>query len=80
MGELSIYSEDEIESLVRKLPTLRKRKNARASLRTQTNKILDEMILVHLDTLREMRSESDSLKRGVYAEISRLERMKHYVR
>jgi|GEM_PF-6126732 len=76
INELQLYSEESIDKLVRKLSTPRKRSNARRKLRAETNKIIDEHLLKKRDLLREMRSEREELKRNIYVDISKLQRMK----
>lgn len=75
IGGLKVYSEDEIEALVRSLPTSRKRINARKRIKEETNKIINSEIQKKKELLRSLRSESESAKRGVYADITKLELM-----
>lgn len=73
---LITFESEAIEHLLWCLKTPQLRINARARIRNMTVISLDNAISVEKDLLRSLRSESDSVKRGVYAEISRLERVK----
>ena len=65
--------------LISLLPTAHKRINARNKFKEMTIKSIDAEILRNRELLRELRSESESAKRGVYQEISRLEATKDAV-
>lgn len=62
--------------LISKLPTSQQRINARKKIKEIAGLSIDAEIEKNREVLRSMRSESEILKRGVYAEISRLERVK----
>lgn len=79
-NNLGIYSTEEIEKLVRKLPTSRKRINARKRIKNMTNAVLDKLIAENKELLRSLRSESEGAKRSVYAKISQYERLKHEIK
>lgn len=70
------FESEAIEHLLRKLPTAQQRINARKKIKEITAKSINQEIEIQRGMLREMRSESESLKRGIYAEISRLEQIK----
>lgn len=70
---LQIYNEEEIERLVRNLPTPKRRINARKRLKAATNALIDSLILEKRELIRSLRSESESVKRPIYAEITQLE-------
>lgn len=75
MNTLDLIAKHEIEALVRRLPTSRKRINARKRIKEETNKIINLEIQKKKELLRSLRSESESAKRGVYADITKLELM-----
>ena len=62
-----------ISALLRRIPTSQKRINARQKFREICCDAIDEAIKKEKDLLRSLRSESESVKRGVYENISRLE-------
>lgn len=59
--------------LINKLPTSQQRINARKKIKEIAIKEFDSEILKKKDRLRELRSESELVKRSTYSEISDLE-------
>ncbi len=73
---LITFESNAIVHLINKLPTSQQRINARNKIKEIATKSLDKEIQIKKDVLRELRSESESVKRNVYAEISKLEQVK----
>lgn len=64
---------DAVAWAISKLPTSQQRINARNKVKEIACKSIDEEILKKKDLLRSLRSESEASKRGIYADISKLE-------
>lgn len=73
---LFTFDTDAVVHLINKLPTAQQRINARKKVKEIASRSIDSEIAKNREVLRSMRSESESLKRGVYAEISKLEQVK----
>lgn len=67
------FESEAIVHLINKLPTSNQRINARKKIKEIAFKSFDAEILRKKEILRELRSESESIKRNIYADISRLE-------
>lgn len=73
---LFTFDTDAAVYLISKLPTAKQRINARRKIKEIACKSIDAEIEKKRELIRSMRSESENSKRGVYAEISKLERVK----
>lgn len=73
---LFTFDTNAVIHLIGKLPTSQQRINARKKIKEIVTISVNSEITTQKEILRSMRSESESAKRGVYAEISRLETIK----
>ena len=73
---LFTFDTNAVVHLINKLPSSQIRINARKKVKEIVSISIDAEIAKQKEILRSMRSESESAKRGVYAEISRLETIK----
>lgn len=73
---LFTFDTDAVVHLISKLPTSSQRINARKKVKEIAVRSIDAEIEKNRECLRAMRSESESSKRHIYAEMSRLERIK----
>lgn len=73
---LFTFDTDAVVHLISKIPTSQLRINARNKIKKMASKSIDAKIQEHKELLRSLRSESESIKRGVYADISKLEQVK----